>query len=124
LLSPYFSRGFILYTFSSDIAFAVVLTQKNQEGDEFLIAFMSSGLQGAELDYPEVDKQAFVVFKVVNHFRPYLIKSKTKVIVPYPAVRNLLIQKDLGEKRDNWITTLQEYDLEIKPAKIIRGQGL
>jgi hypothetical protein len=53
---------------------------------------MSLGLQGVELDYPEVEKQAFVVFKVVNYFIPYLIKSNTKVIVPYPTVRNLLIQ--------------------------------
>eukprot|EP00253_Pinus_taeda_P026102 PITA_26102 len=38
-------------------------------------------------------------------------------------VRQLLIQKELEEKRANWVTTLQEYDLEIKPAKIVRGQG-
>jgi hypothetical protein len=62
------------------------------------MAFMSSGLQGAELNYPEVEKHAYTVFKVVKHFRPYLIKSKTKVIVPYPVVRNLLVQKDLGRK--------------------------
>jgi hypothetical protein len=115
---------FILYMFSSDVAFAVVLTQKYQDGNEYPITFMSSGLQGVELDYPEVDKQAYVVFKVVKHFRPYLIKSKTKVIVPYPAVRNLLVQKDLGEKRANWIMALQEYDLEIKPTNIVKGQGL
>ena len=24
----------------------------------------------------------------------------------------------------NWLTTLQEYDLEIKPTKLIKGQGL
>jgi hypothetical protein len=124
LLSPDFSRDFILYTFASEIAFTIVLTQKNCEGDEFPIAFMISSLQGEELDYPKVEKQDYVIFKVVNHFIPYLIKSKTKVIVPYPTVRNLLVQKDLGEKRDNWITTLQEYDLEIKPAKIFKGQGL
>jgi hypothetical protein len=124
LLSPYFDRDFILYTFSSHTAFVVVLTQKNSEGDEFPVDFMSSGLQGAELNYPEVDKHAYVVFKVVKHFRPFLLKSKTKVIVPYPTVRNLLVQKDLVEKRENWITTLQEYDLEIKPVKIVKGQGL
>lgn len=39
-------------------------------------------------------------------------------------MRNLLIQKDLGEQRDDWMISLQEYDLEIKPAKIIRGKGL
>eukprot|EP00253_Pinus_taeda_P010488 PITA_10488 len=32
-------------------------------------------------------------------------------------------RRELCEKRENWVTTLQEYDLEIKPAKIVRGQG-
>jgi hypothetical protein len=100
-----------------------VLTQKNSEGDEFPVDFMSSGLQGVELNYPEVDKHAYVVFKVVKHFRPFLLKYKTKVIVPYPIVRNLLVQRDLAEKRENWITALQEYDLEIKPAKMLKGKG-
>jgi hypothetical protein len=60
----------------------------------------------------------------VKHFRSYLLKSKTKVVVPYPAVRNLSVQKELGEKRANWMTSLQEYDLEITPAQIVRDQGL
>ena len=29
----------------------------------------------------------------------------------------------MGEKRANWVTALQEYDVEIKPASIVRGQG-
>lgn len=75
------------------------------------------------MNYSDVEKQAFAVFKAVKHYRPFLLKTHTKVIVPFPAVRQLLIQKELGEKRANWVTTLQEYDLEIKPAKIVRGQG-
>ena len=51
------------------------------------------------------------------------MKTHTKVIVSFPTVRQLLIQKDLGEKRANWVTALQEYDQEIKPTKIVRGQG-
>jgi hypothetical protein len=60
----------------------------------------------------------------VKHFRSYLLKSKTTIIVPYPGVRNLLVQKELGEKRANWMTLLQEYDLKITPTQIVRGQGL
>ena len=70
-----------------------------------------------------MEKQAYAVFKAIKYFRSFLLKTHTKVIVPFPAVRNLLIQKDVGEKRANWITALQEYDLEIKPASIVRGQG-
>ena len=67
---------------------------------------MSSSFKGAELNYPAVDRQAYTVLKVVKHFQSYLLKSRTKVIVPYLAVRNLLVQKELGEKRANWVTSL------------------
>jgi len=46
------------------------------------------------------------------------------VIVLHSIVRNLLIQKYLGEKKSHWVTALQEYDIEIKPANIVSGQGL
>ena len=113
-----------MYTFASDDSLAVVLTQKENGGDEFPIAFMSTGLQRAELNYPAIDKQACAVFKVVKQFRPYILKNQTKVIVPYPVVRSLLIQKELGERRGNWVTALQEYDLEFKPTSMVKGQGL
>ena len=117
-------KDFILYTFASDDSLAAVLTQKEDGGDEFPIAFMSTSIQGAELNYPAIDKQAYAIFKAVKLFRPYILKNRTKVIVPYPAVRSLLIQKELGERRGNWVTALQEYDLEFKPATIVKGQGL
>ena len=64
------------------------------------------------------------MFKAVKQFRPYILKNQTKVIVPHPAVRSLFKQKELGERRGNWVTTLQEYDLKFKPASIVKGHGL
>eukprot|EP00253_Pinus_taeda_P022023 PITA_22023 len=123
LNTPNFSNHFTLYTIAFDSSYAAVLTQLNDHNLEAPISFFSSNLQGAKLNYFDVEKQAFAVFKVVKHYRPFLLKTHTKVIVPFPVVRQLLIQKELGEKRANWVTVLQEYDLEIRPAKIVRGQG-
>ena len=85
---------------------------------------MSTVLQGAELNYSAIDKQAYVVFKAVKQFRPYILKNRTKVIIPHPAVRSLFVQKELGERRGNWVIALQEYDLEFKPSSIVKGKGL
>ena len=52
LKSPYFEKDFILYTFASDDSLVVVLTQKEDGGDEFPISFMSTGLQGGEIELP------------------------------------------------------------------------
>lgn len=123
LNTPNFSNHFILYTVASITSYVAVLTQANDHNLEAPISFYSSNLQGAELNYSDVEKQAFVVYKAVKHYRPFLLKAHTKVIVPFSTVRQLLLQRELGEKRENWVTALQEYDLEIKPAKIVRGQG-
>ena len=63
LATPNFSEPFFLYTFASEKSYAVILTQANQEKAEAPIAFFSSNLQGAELNYSDVEKQAYVVFK-------------------------------------------------------------
>ena len=85
---------------------------------------MSTGLQGAKLNYYAIDKHAYGVFKAVKQFRPYILKNRTKVVVPHPTIWTLFVQKELGERRGNWVTALQEYDLEFKPATIIKGQGI
>lgn len=88
------------------------------------LRFFSYNLQGVELNYLAAEKQAYAVVKSLKHFRPFLLKTHTKIIIPYSAVRQLLIQREVGEKRANWVTALQEYDVEIHPAKIVKGQGL
>jgi len=84
LVSPNFDKEFFLYTFASNVSYVAILTQKNVDGNEVPISYMRSNLQGAELNYPYVEKL---------HLCPYLLKAKTKVIVPHATVRALFVQK-------------------------------
>ena len=59
-----FENEFIIYTFAFDHSVAAMLTHNNEEGEEFPVLYMSIGLQGDELKYPTIDKQAFAVFKL------------------------------------------------------------
>jgi hypothetical protein len=44
--------------------------------------------------------------------------------VPNSAVKDVLSQVEGLGSRGRWITKIQEYDLEIKTTKLIKGQGL
>ena len=99
LYSPNFKKDFLLYSFASDNLLTTLLTQKDEMNDERPISFMSENMQGPELNYLIVDKQAYVVYKAMKHFRPYLLKNHCIVFIPYPPVRTLLVQKELGERR-------------------------
>jgi hypothetical protein len=51
-----FNRDFSLYTFASNQSLAAVLTQKDDDNNEAPVSFMSTNLQGEELNYPTIDK--------------------------------------------------------------------
>jgi hypothetical protein len=41
----------------------------------------------------------------------------------YPVVKDVLSQQDYGT-RGKWVSKIEEYNLEMKNTKIIKGQGL
>ena len=43
--------------------------------------------------------------------------------MPHSVVKDILTH-DPDDKRGKWIAVILEYDLEIKPAKLIKWQGL
>lgn len=124
LISPNYIKPFYLYSFASDYTCAAILTQRSEERDENPIAFMSTPLKDAELSYPNIEKQAYALVKAVKKFRHYLLRAKIYAIVPDAAVKTLLMQNELGERRGKWVAIIQEFDIEIQPMKLVRGQAL
>ena len=51
LFPPNISRDFVLYTFSTDISYACMLSQRNNEDVEIPVPFMSSTFKVEELNY-------------------------------------------------------------------------
>jgi hypothetical protein len=56
LRSHDFNKYFFLYTFASDQSLAALLTQKDDENNEAPISFISTNLQGVELNYHAIEK--------------------------------------------------------------------
>jgi hypothetical protein len=101
-----------------------VLTQKKDSKEEHPISFMSKGLQEYELKYSPMEKQAFSLVKVVSYFRTYILTSHVISYVPYPPIKMMLSQQLREGRWANWLAKLQEFDIEIKPLKVVKGQGL
>jgi hypothetical protein len=68
LISPNYSKDFQIFSFASEDTIAGVLLQKNEEGQEQPIAFMSKALQNSELNYTSMEKQAYALVKSLKHF--------------------------------------------------------
>lgn len=69
-------------------------------------------------------KQAFALVKAIKDFRVYILYSHVIAYVPNVVVKDILTQDGIESKRGKWIATILEYYIEIKPTKLIKGQGL
>jgi ribonuclease HI len=124
LTSPDYLKDFLIFSFASEHTIAAVLLQKDDEGFERPIAFFSKSLRDAELKYDIIEKQAYAMVKALKAFRTYVLHSKIIAYVPTSAVKDILVQPDSDGKRGRWLAKIQEFDLEVKPTKLIKGQGL
>ena len=113
MTSPDYSKDFQIFSFASKDTIVEVLLQKNKEGQEQPIAFMSRSLQNSELKYTTIEKQAYALVKSLKPFRTYIGYSKVVGYVPHSTVKDILSQQDCLGIREKWVSNIQEYDLEI-----------
>ena len=76
LVSPYFTKEFLTFSFASEDTLAAILLQKNKDGVEHPIAFFSKTLRDSELKYNILEKQAYSLVKALKFFRIYVLHSK------------------------------------------------
>eukprot|EP00253_Pinus_taeda_P006400 PITA_06400 len=124
LTNPQFDREFIIFSFASQHTIVVVLLQKDDQGNEKPIALFSKSLRDAPLKYQIMEKQAYSLVKAIKDFRIYILYSHVIAYVPSPIIKDILTQENLEGRRGKWITNILEFDIEIKPTKLIKGQGL
>jgi len=87
-------------------------------------SFFSQTRRDAALKYNIIEKKALALVKALKYFRVYILHSHILAYVPNAAVKDVLVQTDLEGGRGKWIAALLEYDVEIKPTKLVKGQGL
>ena len=57
----------------------------------------------------------------LKDFRVYVLHSHIIAYVPSNVVKSILTLPDPEGKRAKWIAMLLEYDIEIKPTKLVKG---
>ena len=123
-MSPHFAKEFSIFSFASEDTIVIVLLQKNSDGLEQPISLFSKTLRDSELKYSTMEKQAYALVKALKLFRIYVLHSKIMVYVPNIIVKEMLVKPDSERKRVIWIAKIMEYDVDINPTKLVKGQGL
>eukprot|EP00253_Pinus_taeda_P009295 PITA_09295 len=124
LISPDYSKEFHIFSFASTDTLLAILLQVDEAGSEHPVAFFSNTLRDAKLNYDSIEKQAYALIKSLKDLRVYILHSKIIAYVPSAAIKDVLTQHDADGRRAKWIEKLIEFNIELKPTKLVRGQGL
>jgi len=78
-------------------------------------------LRDVAFNYNIMDNQSFTLVKAIKEFRVYILHSHMITYVPNAMVKDILTQDNPYGRRGKWIVVILEYDIEIKPTKLIKG---
>ena len=106
LVSPYFRKYFLIFSYASDHTVVGELLQKNDQNVENPIAFFSKVLRDGELKYDIMEKQAYALVKSLKDFRVYVLHSHIIAYVPSSMVKGILTHPYPEGKREKWMVVL------------------
>ncbi|CAF0725133.1 unnamed protein product [Brachionus calyciflorus] len=113
LRQPNFSRKFILHTDASSYAIGAVLTQVDENGNEYVVSYNSRLLKNAEIHYGITEKECLSVVWAIKKYRVYLYGTNFDVITDHSALKWLMNITDPTARLARWAIYLQAYEFKI-----------
>ena len=109
LFMPDFSKPFVIYTDACVEGLAAALYQKDEEGAERPLVFISRKLKPAESRYGASNLECLAVIWALDKLHFYLDGAVFTVITDCVAVSNLLTCKWISRQLVRWQAALQAY---------------
>ena len=117
LANPRFDRGFIIYSDASYAGLGGILTQKDDNDDEFVVAYTSRKLKDAEARFSVYEIEMLAIIHAVQEFRCYIHGTTFILVTDACPLTHLLSQKHPTARNWRWILKLQQYSFTIKHRK-------
>ncbi len=114
LRHPDFERPFIIYTDASNVALGVVLAQKDESGNEYVVAYGSRSLSSVERKYTVTERECLAVLFGVKIFRPYVYGTRFTVVTDHGSLTWLFKLRDPEGRLGRWSLKLQGMDMKIE----------
>ena len=114
---PDYARTFTLYTDASMLGLGGVLSQHDDDKQEYVIAFISRVLQAPEKNYSPTELECLAIVWAVREFRHYLLGVRFVIVTDHHSLKWLMETKDPSGRLARWSLKLQEYDFQIQHRK-------
>jgi len=110
----------LIYLAVSEVAVSAILDRED-EGTQSPIYYVSRILTGAETRYPYLEKLALALVVAARKLRPYFQCHPIAMVTTFP-LRNILHKLKLSGRLAKWAVEISKLDIEYKPRTVIKSQ--
>ena len=90
-----------------------MLSQRDDDRNEYVIAYVSRSNNKAESNYSNHEGEAMAVVWAITHYRHYLYGKPFTLVTDHQPLEWILTNNKLTGKHARWALILQEYDFKI-----------
>jgi hypothetical protein len=120
LRAPKAGNPFKMYIDMQERVILAVLLQE-EDGKEFLVAYVSQCLLDAKTWYVFVEKLCLSLYYACSKFRHYILSSSCIVACQYDVIKHILLKPILSGRIGKWTYALVKYDLAYEPLRLMKG---
>ena len=114
LALPDFSRPFIVRMDASNFAIGGGLHQKDNDGNERVVAYSGRKLTDAELNYDTRERELLAIIYALRKWRVYLLDQEFIVETDHHSLQTLLTQNTCSRRLARWLSELCEFNPRFK----------
>ena len=113
IMTPDFTKQFVLQTDASDRAVGAVLSQQTKEEGDGRVAYFSKKMLPREQNYSTVEKECLAIKLAIQAFRVYLLRRPFIIQTDHRALEWLDCVKENNGRLTRWSLLLQPYTYTI-----------
>ena len=111
---PNFEREFIVMCDASNVGVGSILSQIDDDKNEYVISYASRALSAEERNYSTTEKECLAVLFSIKTFRPYLHGTFFTIVTDHGSLTWLMNLRDANGRLARWSLQLQGYTFTIR----------
>ncbi|KAL0396522.1 UNVERIFIED_CONTAM: hypothetical protein Scaly_0100600 [Sesamum calycinum] len=124
LVAPVPGRPLILYIAAQECSVGALLAQKNDEGKESALYYLSRMMTPNELKYTPIEKICLPLIFAHQKLKHYFQAHTVRLVTKANPLKYVMSKPVLSDRLARWYLQLQQFEIVYVPQKVVKGQVL
>ncbi|KAK4409603.1 Transposon Tf2-12 polyprotein [Sesamum angolense] len=124
LVAPVPGRPLILYIAAQERSVGILLAQKNDEGKENALYYLSRTMTPNEIKYSPIEKLCLALIFSIQKLKHYFQSHSIHLVSKVNPLKYVMAKPVLSDRLARWYLQLQQFEITYVPQKAVKGQVL